>query len=127
VDIEVQESPVGENVLLGEIPEERTLAAAGLSEHGNMRRTPDTTEGDTLSRHLAVFYAEPEIDTSYIGPCSAPPSGKAIPNSCDELFEQGNEHGSIVTGGLVLLVTTARTQKNPRGRNVRPPMGRMRG
>ena len=73
VEVEVQKPAVGRDVLLNEIPEERTLAAPGFAEHRNVRRAPRVAHRDMRARHLSVRDAIAEIKTAPFRPCSAFP------------------------------------------------------
>src|SRR5947209_1212993 len=86
-----------------------------------MHRAPQVTEPHALSGNLIVCDAESEIDASALGPCSARPTCEAVPDRCNDLFEQANEHSSIVHRGLTESVTSVRTHKNPGGRPLVDP------
>jgi hypothetical protein len=87
VNIEVKEPTVSENVLLCEIPEKRTLATPGFPEHHGVRGSTRGAQREMLVGDLIVFHPKPEVDAFSFRPCSASPSGEAVPNGCDELFE----------------------------------------
>jgi hypothetical protein len=56
-------------------------------------------------RCFVVYNAKTKIQTPALKPCSAPPSGEAVPHACDELFKEANHHASIVRVGVVETVT----------------------
>ncbi len=88
VEIEIHEPAPGLDVLLGEVAEERTLAAPGLPEHRHVHRAPHIAERDVPPCDLSVRHAETKIKSAALVPCFASPSAKAVPNTYDEFFEE---------------------------------------
>jgi hypothetical protein len=89
--VEIQESTISFDVLLAEIPQERTLASTGLAEDRNMLRAAHITQCHMPPRYIAVCYSNPKIQTSPLLPYSAA-SAQEAPDRRNELFYE-RKHG----------------------------------
>jgi hypothetical protein len=54
VKVEIQESASGSDILLAEVPQERTLAASRFSEHRDVHRAPFRTDAYAPARDLPI-------------------------------------------------------------------------
>src|SRR5579883_536067 len=109
VEVEVEESASGFDVLLGEMPQEGALAAPRLPEDRDMHRAPSVANRDMPPRRFAIRYPRPEIEAALFQPCSAFPSAKAVPQRGHELFEERNHRDSSVRGLNSKTVTIGET------------------
>ena len=66
MEIEVNKSTVGLNVLLAEIPQERALAAPCLPEHRDMQRAAAVGERDMTLRYFIIDQPIAEIEASML-------------------------------------------------------------
>ncbi len=119
VEVEIQKPTVGRDVLLGEIPQERTLAAPGFAEHRNVRRATSVAHRDVRPRYLSVRDAIPEIKTSPPRPCSAFPSAKAVPKRCNELFKEANHLDSNCEGACDRIGNKTEQRQKTQGLDLR--------
>ena len=87
VEIEVEKPAIGLDVLLTQVPQERTLAGTGLAEDGNVHRAASLAQAHMPPRHLTVHDAKPEIETSRFLPCSAFPPSKPVPESLQKVVQ----------------------------------------
>src|ERR1700678_2021764 len=111
VKIEVDEAAVLLDVLFTHVAQEIALAAAGLAEHDDMSHALAAREGHAIACRAPIHDPKPEVQTAPLEPCSASPGCKAIPNRCDELFEEAN-HGFNCRRGSANI---GNKPKNPRG------------
>jgi hypothetical protein len=67
-----------------------------LYQNRDVHRAARGAERNVPARHLAVRNPEPEIETPALMPCFASPPAKAVPDPCNELFEEVDHLTSIV-------------------------------
>lgn len=95
--IEIHESATGLNVLLAQMPQERTLAAPGFPKYRHVHRAPHVTDRHVPARHLPVDHPESEIEIPTL-PHAVPAFAKAVRECSDELCEEV-KHGCIAKRG----------------------------
>ena len=91
VQIEIQKPAISFDVLLREVPQERTLAGTGLAQDRNVHRAAHIAQFHVPSRYLTVHHPKSEIETPTLLPCSAT-SAQEASDRRNELFNE-REHG----------------------------------
>jgi len=104
VQVEIDETAITLYVLPTHVAMEIAFAAAGFAENGHVTHPFAVREGYATACNALVGYSISQNQASALESCSAPPSGEAVPNRCDELFKEAN-HGLIIWGGFSGLVT----------------------
>jgi hypothetical protein len=88
MQVEIHETTICLNVLLGQVPKQEAFPAPRLTEHRDMCGAPSVGQPNVVPRYLFIRNPIPEIQIAMLLPRFALWTSKTIPNSYDELFEE---------------------------------------
>jgi hypothetical protein len=116
MEIEINESAVFLDVLLAHGAQKIALAAPSLPKYDDVAHALTGHERHLTTGGAAIHHAVTEIKAAPMKPCSASPADEAVPNGCDESFQDAN-HGFNSQRGIAVI---GNTRENPGGRVDRP-------
>jgi hypothetical protein len=108
VKIEVEKSAIRVDILLPQVPQERTPAGTGLAKDDNMYCAAGIAQANMPPRHLTILDTKPEIKIPRFLPCSAFPPSKPVPECYNKFFDEVDHHGFSLQGAATKSVTTGR-------------------